>query len=269
MRRIDKVGLEVLISALETEPALLVEKMNLDSSAVLINQCGKNGEEEIVRNGKTVRVISRAERGVGLSRNTALENAKEEIVLFSDEDIVYDEGYAGKITEAFEQNKDADLLLFNVRVSEERRTYWNEDRKKITRMNCGRYPAYSIAARREAVMSAGVKYSLLFGGGAKYSNGEDSLFLTDCLRKGLRIYAVPVEIGEETYRESTWFHGFTEKFFFDRGVLFAFLYRGFAPLWAFRFIYVKKNTKFDEVPKKKAYKLIRDGIKEGNKLRKC
>ena len=261
--------MEVLVSALKADPGLLAEQMHLASPAVLVNQCDRNAEEEITQNGFTVRVISRAERGVGLSRNTALKNAKEEIILFSDEDIVYDEGYAKKVEEAFAQNKDADLLLFNVRVSEERRTYWTEEKKKISKMNCGRYPAYSIAARREAVLKAGVEYSLLFGGGAKFSNGEDSLFLTDCLRKGLKIYAVPVEIGEETYRESTWFHGFTEKYFYDRGVLFAFLYRGFAPLWAFRFIYVKKNQKFDEVPKKKAYRLIRDGIKEGNRLRKC
>ena len=259
---------EVLISALKANPKALSEQMHLNSPAVLVNQCDKDGEEELSVNGCTVRVVSQTGRGVGLSRNTALENAREEYVLFSDDDIVYDAGYAEKVTKAFEENTDADLLLFNVRVCEERRTYWIESKKKIGRMNCGRYPAYSIAAKREALVRAGVKYSLLFGGGAKFSNGEDSLFLTDCLRAGLKIYAVPVEIGEETYRESTWFHGFNEKFFYDRGVLFAFLYRGLAPLWAFRFVYIKKNVKFDEVPKKKAYKLIRDGIREGNKLRK-
>lgn len=264
----EKVAAEVLISALLADPKALSEQMHLNSPAVLVNQCDKDGKEELSVNGFQVTVISQTGRGVGLSRNTALENAGEDYVLFSDDDIVYDAGYAEKIEKAFEENRDADLLLFNVRVCEERRTYWTDSKKKIGRMNCGRYPAYSIAAKRESLIRAGVKYSLLFGGGARFSNGEDSLFLTDCLRSGLKIYAVPVEIGEETYRESTWFHGFNEKFFYDRGVLFAFLYRGFAPLWAFRFIYLKKNVKFDEVPKKKAYRLIRDGIKEGNGLRK-
>ena len=41
-------------------------------------------------------------------------------------------------------------------------------------------------------IAAHITFSLLFGGGAKYSNGEDSLFLKDCLKYGLVVYAVPV-----------------------------------------------------------------------------
>ena len=34
-----------------------------------------------------------------------------------------------------------------------------------------------FAVRRERLQAANITFSLLFGGGAKYSNGEDSLFL--------------------------------------------------------------------------------------------
>ncbi len=262
------MSVQLLISALKKDPAALLEKMHIASDAVLVNQCDKSGEEETIFGGHTVRIISMTERGIGLSRNTALENATGDILLFADDDIVYDAGYEKALENAFRENPGADILLFNVRVCDERKTYWNEGVKKVSKINCGRYPAYSIAVKRDALKKADVKFSLLFGGGAKYSNGEDSLFLTDCIRKGLKVYTTPVVLGEEISEGSTWFHGFTEKFFFDRGVLFAFLYPHSAALWAFRFVYLKGDIKSDEIGKKNAWKQIRDGIREGKRLHK-
>ena len=103
-------------------------------------------------------------------------------------------------------------------------------------MNIGRYPAYSIAVKREVLLDKKVRFSPLFGGGAKYSNGEDSLFLKDAFKGKIAMYATDVHIGEEIPGESTWFEGYTEKFFHDRGVLFAFLYGKNAWLWRLRFI---------------------------------
>ena len=40
--------------------------------------------------------------------------AEGDIVLFSDEDVVYDKGYEKRILEAFEQHPEADFLLFNL-----------------------------------------------------------------------------------------------------------------------------------------------------------
>ena len=115
------------------------------------------------------------------------------------------------------------MVLFNIRVGESRATYYTEKFHRVHIWNAGRYPTYSFAVRRERLQAANITFSLLFGGGAKYSNGEDSLFLKDCLSYGFKVYATPVELGAETERESTWFHGYHEKFFTDRGVLYHFL----------------------------------------------
>lgn len=255
--------MELLISAVNANAEELIGRMNVESSAVLVNQCGANSQNQLERNNKNIIVLNRDEKGVGKSRNLALQNSTESIVLFSDDDIVYKEGYADLVEKEFEAHPEADILLFNMEVCEERRTYWNEDNHKVTRMNCGRYPAYSIAARREKLVKSGVKYSELFGGGAKYSNGEDSLFLMDCLRAGLKLYSNTAVLGKEEPRESTWFHGYTEKFFFDRGVLFAFLYGKLAWVWALRFVLTKKEMFQGEIGRKQGYKLIKDGIKQG------
>ena len=263
------MALELLISALKKDPAELIAKMNIECPAVLVNQCDEEGVTEMTLNSQTVKVISMKERGVGLSRNTCLQNASEEFVLFADDDIVYESGYATKVEEAFKRLPDADILLFNVNVNEERRTYWNTEEKRVGKTGIGRYPAYSIAARRDKLIKSGVLFSLLFGGGARFSNGEDSLFLKDCLQKGLILYSVTDVIGTEEAGDSTWFFGFTEKFFYDRGVLFAFLYPHTAILWAFRFVFLKSNISKEEVGKKTAWRKIREGIREGKRLKKC
>lgn len=258
--------IQLLVSAVNQDAAALAKQMNIRGSAVIVNQCDNYGYEEIGEQGRRIQVFSMAERGVGLSRNTALLHADADICVFSDEDIVLCEEYEELIGRAYEELPDADMILVNVRVVPARRTYWNEDIHRINYRNYGRYPAYSITARHEALRRANVHYSLLFGGGARYSNGEDSLFLRDCLKSGLRIYAHTVCIGEEKERESTWFSGYHEKFFRDRGVLYHYLYGRLALPLSFRFLWVHRGEMCREIPLKQAYRLMKDGVREARKF---
>lgn len=177
--------LEVLVSAVEKDAAALLSKMNIATDAVLVNQCDRYGYETLSVPNGTARCFSMPERGVGLSRNTALLHASGEQVLFSDEDIVLSSDYAEKVMDAYRALPDADLILFNVKVAPARRTYWNRSICRVTWKNYGRYPAYSISAKLSSLRRANVHYSLLFGGGAKYSNGEDSLFCGTACGRGL------------------------------------------------------------------------------------
>lgn len=261
--------LELLISAVNADPAALINKMRVHSDAVLINQCGKEGTSTVPTERGTVRVYSYAEKGVGQSRNRAIEHSEADILLFSDDDIVYDFDYEAAVLNEFAKHQEADVLLFNVEVCKDRRTYFNTDYKRLHLWNAGRYPAYSIAIRRNALNESKVKFSLLFGGGAKFSCGEDSLFIKDLLEAGLKLYRTPVLIGHEEPREggeSTWFNGYDKKFFYDRGVLYAFLYGRLAKLMGLRFVYAKRKIMCREIPWQKCYKYLKDGIKRGNIL---
>lgn len=255
--------LQVLVAAVNEEVNSLAEKMNLETDAIIVNQCDYFAYQEYERKGRLIKCLSMAERGVGLNRNTALMRADQEICLFSDEDIVFYPGYEQKVLEAFESNPDADLITFNFKVDPSRATYYNKEKGRIRWYNYGRYPTYAAAARTEALRRANVSFSLLFGGGARYSNGEDSLFFHDCLKKGLHLYAETAELGEEVYRESTWFKGYNEKFFFDRGVLYHHLYGKLAKLFSIRFLYAHKGEMLKEMSFSKGYRLMKQGIREG------
>lgn len=257
--------LEVLIAAVQENEIMLAEHMNISTDAVICNQCQENTSREFERRGHLVRCFSFDDRGVGRNRNNALLRAKGDIVLFSDEDIVYNDDYGERVLDAFEEVPEADILMFNVMAVEERRTYENTRVKRVRWYNSGRYPTYAMACRLSSLRRANVWFSLLFGGGAPYSNGEDSLFIHDCLKKGLKIYGVPTVIGHERARQnnaSTWFTGYNERFFYDRGALYHYLYGPMEKPFALRFLLTKKKTMCQEVPVGKAYRLMKQGMKD-------
>ena len=83
------IKVQVLLSAVNQDIRKLPEKMNIETDAVIVNQCDKYDYREFtLRGGMHVRCLSMTERGVGLSRNTALMHADADIILFSDEDVV-------------------------------------------------------------------------------------------------------------------------------------------------------------------------------------
>lgn len=253
---------QVLASVMNEEPRELIGRMRLASDAIVINQCDRLGYEEIVQEGHSIKFYSFPDRGVGRSRNEAIMRAEGDICLFSDGDIVYEPGYAEAVAEEFRNNHDADMILFNVTINEMRKTYHITERRKVHWYNCGRYGAVSFAVRRSSLLSSGVMFSLLFGGGAKYSNGEDSLFLKEFMDKGYSVYTAPVTIARETEGESSWFEGYSEKFFRDRGVLYRYLYGRLNGIMALRFLLAHKDRLCGEVPLKQAYRWMRSAAKE-------
>ncbi|MCR4990995.1 MAG: glycosyltransferase [Lachnospiraceae bacterium] len=260
------MSFQVLISALNADEKELLNGMKIQSDAVLVNQCETDGEDRIDIDGHSALIMRRSDRGVGLSRNTAMDNAQAKICLFSDEDIEYYDGYEEKVLAAFKRHPDASVITFNMDVDERRRTYINEKERKVGWTNYGRYPAYALAISLSDIRNKNIRFSHLFGGGAKYSNGEDSLFLHDCLKNRLKIYAVTDCLGKEKYRESTWFKGYTDKFFFDRGVLYHFLYGKAALLLGLRFLLSNKKTMLKDIRLSKALLLLKNGIVEGKTL---
>lgn len=255
---------QVLASVMNETMETIVNRMQLDSDAVIINQCDRLQAQEMEHQGHIVRFFSFPDRGVGRSRNEAILRADQDICLFSDGDIVYEPGYADAITAEFERNPKADMILFNITVEEARRTYHITERRRVHWYNCGRYGAVSFAVRRDSLLKSGVTFSLLFGGGAKYSNGEDSLFLKEFMSKGYRVYTAPVTIGREEAGASTWFAGYNEKFFADRGVLYHYLYGKMSWLMSLRFLLAHKAVFCKDITVRQAYEWMKQGMREGS-----
>lgn len=257
--------LQVLVSTMHRTDHSLLDKMHIQSDAVVINQCDREETEEFTYNGHSIKWISVKDRGVGKSRNLAIENADADILLFADDDVVYDDGMEQAVIRAFEEHKDSDVILFNLEsLNAERPEFMAEQEIKINSFNFLRYGAQKIAVRADSIKKNKLRFSLLFGGGAKYQCGEDNLFIIQSLKAGMNPVAVPVKIGCVKHEVSTWFKGYNEKYFFDRGVLFGAMFGLSAPIYLL-LLDIKNNSRYD-IPFLKRYITGLKGIREYKNL---
>lgn len=257
--------LEVLISTMNQKNFDLIYKMNLKSDAIIINQCNEFKKEEMDLKENKIKMYSFDEKGIGLSRNNALMRSTGDICIFADDDVEYLENYKEIIISKFSSNLSADIIVFNVEsLNKNRPSCHIKKDHRVRLINSLKYGAVNIAFRREKIIKKNVYFSLLFGGGAKYSSGEDSLFIYECLKKNLKIYATSEKIANVTQETSTWFNGYTDKYFIDKGVFFKALSQKWSKLYIFQFV-IRKYSKYKKYKNLKTImKLMVRGEKEFN-----
>lgn len=214
--------LQVLVATMHQKDLSVVEKMNIRCDAVIANQADRN--EILVEDH--FRMITTDTRGVGLNRNIALLAADADILLFADDDVVYYDDMPQAVVTAFEENPQADVLIFGMDIVKngkviERRHLKNQ---RLHVFNAMRFGTYRIAIRRNALLRANIMFNQNFGGGCPFSSGEDSLFLKACFDRGLKVYADQYVLGTCAKDTSTWFVGCNEKYFYDKGVLMRYLF---------------------------------------------
>lgn len=253
--------IQTLVVTMNQRDHSLLDQMNIQTDAIVGNQCDRDEIERFEHHGKKVCWLSLRERGVGLNRNNVLMRGTADYLVLADDDMVFHDGYAKTVCDLFQRYPQADVLIFNLDEARPKR-YKNTKVKKLNRSNYGKYGAARLALRRERIHMAGVSFNLLFGGGAKYSSGEDSIFLHDCLKKGLRLYAMPLAIAElKDDRASTWFTGYNDQFFTDKGVFFAQIYGWRSGLIALYHCFKHRNGRYREYGWKRAYQKIKEGIR--------
>ena len=226
--------LEVMLSVMNLKKEDL-DKMNITSKCTVINQCEKSGFEKY----NNFYIYSYNEKGLSNSRNRGLENATEDIILICDDDVVYNDEYEKNVIEEFQNNPEADIIFFNM-YSPYRKKRTIKKRKRWYLRNSLHFASCNIAFRRKSVEN--IRFNTMFGPNAKYSNGSDTMFIMAALRNKLKIYSSPVNLGTVYHRESTWFKGYDEKYFFNKGALFTAISVRFRFLWIMQYLIRHKET---------------------------
>ena len=259
--------IQVLVATMHQTNHQLLNRMNIQSDAIVVNQCDRNDIEQFDYKGNTIKWLSLAERGVGLSRNTALMRASADIVLFADDDVYYNDNYEKIICDAFNRYVEADAIIFNLTPPEGEsglRSFKNG--KRVRFFNAMRYGTVHLAVRLSRLRQENISFSLLFGGGAVYGSGEDTLFIISCLKHRFEIYTCTDYLGGMIARESSWFRGYNERFLFDKGALFYSVSRVLAkPLCLQLLLRYNKIWKQNGIGFANAYRHMKNGIREISK----
>lgn len=257
--------LEMLISCMHQKNTSIIEKSGIHTDALIINQCDRNDYEQFTTDVQNVRMISTTERGLSNSRNMAMEHAQGDICLFCDNDEVFYPNYESIILNAFHRIPEADIILFafdGVSLKFKNKEY------RLNYFDLFHASSWQIAYRKSSLERKKVRFDPYMGAGSGNGAQEENKFLMDCYRKKLRIYYVPQKIGRLIENESTWFAGYDENFFYQRGAssrrLLGF---GGAVLYVFYYTIRKQDMYRKEISLKKALSAALKGCLE-NPIRK-
>lgn len=257
--------LEVLMSCMHQEDDALVRASQLTGDVVVINQCHQESYEEYLTKAGVARVYSTVQRGLTKSRNMAIEKAVADICLLCDDDEVFVTDYENKILQSYQMLPQADVIIFKI---SNRPPSFPDKVKRLRFPQTLKVSSLQISFRRERLLSAGVHFDELLGAGTGNGAEEELKFLTDCQKAGLAIYYVPVEIASVAQSESTWFAGFTETFFENRGATTRYILgAGLASIYAVYYVIRKRKLYRETISSWLALKAIFRGILE-NKIRK-
>jgi len=216
--------------------------MNLASSVLVIDQNGQQGGYSVQTPSGALRVICTDQVGLSRSRNMALEYATARVCAIADDDMRYEDGYADTILSAHAEYPEADVIAFQVerRNTSSPKSFRGRVHRE-TYLSCMKISSVEITFKRERVRSSGVKFNELMGAGAEFCAGEESIFLYDLLKAGLRILYIPVKIGSVDSSQSSWFTGFDESYFRALGASYYNMTRRLWPILAVQFLLRKRS----------------------------
>ena len=258
--------MQVLVATMHQTDRSLIQKMNIRCSAVLANQADREEIESWNTEWGECKMITTPTRGVGLNRNIGLMAATDEILLLSDDDVVYNDDMPQAVTEAFAALPKADVIIFGLDMMKDGEVY--ERRippvKRLRIWNSMRFGTCRMAIKRKALIENHISFHQCFGGGCSFSSGEDSLFLKACFVAGLKVYSHSYVLGTCCKDSSSWFKGYNEKYFYDKGVLVRKLFPKTAYLMAIYFgVHFKRETKLGWT---KRLRWVFTGVRAGKRM---
>jgi glycosyltransferase involved in cell wall biosynthesis len=259
--------LQVLVATMHQADLSIAKKMNIRCDAVIANQADRDEVAVSETEYGTWKMITTPTRGVGLNRNIALMAADADIVVFGDDDMMYYDDMPAKVAEAFDKIPQADVLIFGLDIVKKGEII-EKRRSPIRRLhvwNAMRYGTARVAVRRQALLDHNITFHQSFGGGCPFSAGEDSLFLKTCFDAGLKVYSHSYVLGTCCKDTSTWFTGYNEKYFYDRGVLVRKLFPRMYGLMALYFgVRFKRETNSGVL---RRLRLVYAGVRGGKNMK--
>lgn len=259
--------IEVLLAIMnlkdETEYRNLLKQNNITGKVVAINQVKEKGFN--IENGDT-RIFSYKEVGASNSRNKLVEKAEGDICIFADNDTVFVDNYEEIIKKEYEKNSEADIIIFFAENQNSNREKNKRiGNKKINNLNLMKVRTNEITIKKEIlekIKKENLKFDTNFGPGGIFKKGEETIFISELLKMGMKIYSIDKKISTSRNEESTWFTGFNEKFLFDQGAIFYRIYHKWYKILIIQYLVRKYFLYRKNVSIKKAYKEMCAGAKK-------
>ena len=134
-----------------------------------------------------INLINVNEIGLSKSRNLAIANAKADICLLADDDIVYENNFESIIINAFNLNPSADIITFKMNDFKGNSFKDYPIIKKHNKKSLSFVNSVVIAFRRNSIISNKVFFDENFGLGSTFQTADEYVFLRNALNLNLNI----------------------------------------------------------------------------------
>ena len=184
------ISLEILISTKDRDNLDFLNNIFVNNNAhsnpiLIINQTQNLNFS--CPHSDNINLINVNEIGLSKSRNLAIENAKADICLLADDDIVYENNFCSIVLNAFNINPSADIITFkmsdlNGNSFKDYPVVINHNKKSLSFVN-----SVVIAFRRNSIISNKVFFDENFGLGSTFQTADEYVFLRNAMSLNLNI----------------------------------------------------------------------------------
>ena len=219
MNRDDLGFLEVMFSKTD------VTKYNI----LIINQT--TTEKQLHTTSRTIKVINVLEKGLSKSRNLALQHATKKLIVFTDDDVVFEANFDTTIINAFNYYPNFDGFRFPFQMKEGvvAKKYSSTFQSQLSAFDILNTSSVELVFKKEAIQSARLHFDENFGLGSPFYIGEEAIFVFDAKRKGLKMGFVPQILLTHSQFTTTQKATVLERYFYQSAVF----YRIFGKMYLF------------------------------------
>jgi hypothetical protein len=140
-------------------------------------------------------------KGVTKSRNNAIRLATGDVGHFLEDDVIYSHSYIDCVKKTFEDNPELDVALFKIKTGFGEPEYKSYPPKQVKlKSKIFSVSTLEIAINLKSIKESGIRFDERFGAGQKLLIGSDeTIFVEDCLKKGLCVSFFPEYVAEHPY----------------------------------------------------------------------
>jgi glycosyltransferase involved in cell wall biosynthesis len=184
------ISLEILISTKDRDNLDFLNNIFVNNNAhsnpiLIINQTQNLNFS--CPHSDNINLINVNEIGLSKSRNLAIANAKADICLLADDDIVYENNFESIILNAFNLNPSADIITFKMNDFKGNSFKDYPIIKKHNKKSLSFVNSVVIAFRRNSIISNKVFFDENFGLGSTFQTADEYVFLRNALNLNLNI----------------------------------------------------------------------------------
>lgn len=158
---------------------------------VVINQTSP--DVQLISNSEKIKVINSFEKGLSHSRNLALKTATKDLLILTDDDVVFQPDFEECVVKAFNTNATHDGFRFQFLNGKGNlaKKYPHQFENKLSNLEILNTSSVELVFKRKSVQEAKIQFDTDFGLGTEFAMGEEAIFVADSVKNGLKIGFVP------------------------------------------------------------------------------